>query len=125
MNTQPRMYYFGPWDRPGHYCYDENGSSVRWNIEDTLPWLSKDNWVADGGLQPIGDLKYKNGAALLHKKDGWTALAFWDNSVDRRRACVSVYLAEGDFTFEQMVEMAKARFAVRWNRMDFEVRPGK
>lgn len=46
----------------------------------------------------------------------------WDRSVDKRGACNSNYFAEGDFTFEQMVTMAKARFAPRWDKMKFEVR---
>jgi hypothetical protein len=62
------------------------------------------------------------GEALVHHKDGWTALAFWDRTVDKRGACCSVYLAEGIFTFEQMVEMAKERFSHRWNKMNFEVK---
>jgi len=43
--------------------------------------------------------------------------------VDERGACNSNYFAEGTFTFEQMVEMAKTRFAHRWNKMKFEVTP--
>lgn len=60
--------------------------------------------------------------AALHHIQGWTALCFWDYSVDQRGACNSNYFAEGEFTFGQMVEMAKTRFAQRWNRMKFEVR---
>jgi len=128
MTTTPRMYYFGPWDQPGHYLHDESGR-VLWREEEIgLPWTGGQ---IDGRLQPgcvPGGSSYARrgpeveGDALLHRKAGWTAISFWDRSVDTRGACNSTYMAEGEFTFEQMVEMAKARFAVRWNRMKFEVR---
>lgn len=121
------MFYFGPWDKPGHYLFDERG---RWQIDHPqgFPWSA---WSGiDGCLQPgcrqVRDRwehsgPQNEGQALLHHKDGWTALSFWDRSVDRRGACNSNYFAEGYFTFDEMVEMARTRFAVRWNRMKFQV----
>lgn len=126
MNS-PRMYYFGPWDRAGHYWHDENGRSD-YGIEKIVPW----GYEIDGGMQPGHSPDRKRvwqrtrpeveGEALLHHKDGWTAICLWDRSVDTRGACNSSYVAEGIFTFDQMVEMARSRFAYRWNKMSFEVR---
>jgi len=126
---KPRMFYFGPWGEPGHYLFNEHRI---WSHreEDILPWNGK----IDGCLQPgcrlekdgrweHDDADQVEGRALLHHKDGWTALSFWDRSVDTRFASNSTYFAEGIFTFEQMVEMAKTRFVDRWNRMKFEVVP--
>lgn len=111
---KPRMYYFDPWDRAGHYRFNEHGGSVYFPEREKLPWGDD----ADGGLQPHRDGCKKmaycgcgsgpEGIALIHHKDGWTALSFWDRSVDTRGACNSTYIAEGDFTFDQMVTMAKA-----------------
>jgi hypothetical protein len=132
----PRMFYFGPWDGAGHYLHDERGYTA-WKDERTIPWTPGE---LDGKLQPhfpgcakkrpgaypdryCGCPSGQEGPALLHHRDGWTALAFWDRSVDTRGACNSVYIAHGDFSFEQMVEMAKARFAFRWNKMKFDVTP--
>ena len=126
----PRMFYFGPWDRAGHFWHVEDGRSVLYAEREKLPW--GDN--ADGGLQPHREGCRRSycpcgsgpqGVALIHHKDGWTALSFWDRSVDTRGACNSTYIAEGDFTFEQMVAMAKERFAHRWNKMKFKVIEGK
>lgn len=124
-----KMYYFGPWDSPGHYLHDERGNS-RWGAENAIPWTPGQ---MDGGLQPhFADCAKtpncncpcgKEGPARIHYKDGWTALAFWDRSVDKRGACCSVYLAEGTFTFDEMVALAKERFAVRWNKMGFQIVP--
>jgi len=128
------MLYFGPWEHPGHYFYEENGYTAR---EDRIPEFPFGHYgekvPVDGCLQP-GCRKDRDGhwthsgtpevegEALIHHIAGWTALSFWDRSVDTRFACNSTYFAEGDFTFAEMVAMAKARFAKRWNRMKFEVR---
>lgn len=128
-DQKPRMFYFGPWGEPGHHFFDEHGMWAH-KEEDAIPW----GHSIDGCLQPgckrgenghwdhYGDPETE-GMALLHHKDGWTALSFWDRSVDNRFASNSNYFAEGIFTFGQMVEMAKTRFASRWNVMKFEVVP--
>lgn len=127
--AEPFMVYFGPWERAGHFLHDESGFRLDSRELNALPWKE---WDIDGKLQPgcfphPRDGRWEHsgpeneGEALLHHKDGWTALSFWDRSVDTRGACNSTYIAEGVFTFEQMVEMAKARFAERWNRMRFAV----
>lgn len=118
----PKMFYYGPWNCPGHFLFSEQGRSVKRSERGTFPWDEWDSEIGiDGKLQPQGDKT--EGVALLHHKDGWTALSFWDYSVDVRGGCNSNYFAEGQFTFDEMVEMAKTRFAVRWNRMAFEVKP--
>jgi hypothetical protein len=127
--NDPVMFYFGPWDRAGHYLFDERGASVRQRPAD-FPWDedSATNGI-DCQLQPgcsrrDGDNRHGEeiqGRALLHHKNGWTAISFWDRSVDTRGGCNSTYFAKGTFTFDQMVEMAKRRFAERWSRMKFEV----
>ena len=127
------MFYFGPWDRAGHFLVDENGNGIYGSDRGTLPWVQGQ---MDGALQPhFRDCAKNNsyrdrfcncssgeqGVALVHHKGGWTAMAFWDRSVDNRGASNSVYLAEGIFTFDEMVELAKTRFAYRWNKMSFPV----
>lgn len=131
--SKPRMFYFGPWNKPGHYFFDEHGYSVDEDRKAEFPFGHRQGKVGvDGRLQPgcpdpsdrlqrrtRGEVE---GEALLHHIQGWTALCFWDRSVDTRGACNSNYFAEGTFTFEEMVEMAKECFALRWNKMKFEVR---
>lgn len=130
MNS-PRMYYFGPLEKPGHYLYREDGWTVSmFEDQDAVcPWK---HFEIDGKLQPgcpdpADRLRNRTrpmceGEALLHHKDGWTALAFWDFTVDTRPGSSSTYIAEGILTFEEMVELAKTRFAERWKKMAFEVR---
>lgn len=130
----PRMLYFGVWwtDSSGHCLVDENGHGVRKEQRGSFPW---NEWGGDidGKLQPHRkgcDLRSycpctsdKQGVAALHHKDGWTALSFWDRSLDGRGGCNSNYFAAGTFTFDEMVSMAKARFSERWAKMDFDVVP--
>ena len=126
--TKPTMAYFGPWDRSGHYFFNEDGYEICSDERKRLPWS---NFEIDGVLQPgcpdpNDRLERRTcpmieGEALIHYKNGWTALAFWDCSVDHRPASSSTYIAEGTYTFEQMVELAKTRFAVRWNKMKFQI----
>jgi len=130
----PRMFYFGPWDQAGHYFFDEHGNSVNEALVPQFPFghygvrkVRVDGRLQPGCPDPSDRLQRRTrpeseGEALLHHIQGWTALCFWDRSVDGRGGCNSNYFAEGTFTFEQMVEMAKARFAHRWNKMKFEVR---
>lgn len=127
-----KMFYFGPWDRAGHFWHDEHGHHVLDSERQKLPWGDD----ADGQLQPhrkgctkgaVGAERYcscrrvPEGHALIHHKDGWTALSFWDRSVDTRDASNSTYIAEGTFTFLEMARMAKERFAERWNKHIFVV----
>ena len=138
MTESPMMLYFGPWDTPGHYLYWEDGRSERpervggRERPRDFPWNEDSSeYGIDGQLQPgcyrkNGHWRHgteNQGEAKLYHKQGWTALSFWDRSVDPRGACNSTYFARGDFSFDQMVEMAKTRFAHRWNKMNFDVRP--
>ncbi len=120
------MYYFGPWGESGHYLFTEQKRHV-WT-EDVIPWALGE---IDCGLQPgcKGKKSYQidnkiqvEGEALIHHKSEWTALSFWDRTVDERYGCNSTYLAKGEFTFAQMVVLARTRFPERWNAMKFEVR---
>ena len=127
---KPTMIYFGPWAEAGHFLFQEGGRYFRGLLPTRFPW---DPWSANNGID--GQLqtgcflrdglwksgKQEEGEALLHHKNGWTALSFWDRSVDKRGGCNSTYFAEGTFTFEQMIQMAKTRFSERWNKMKFEV----
>jgi len=121
------MVYYGPWKESGHYFFYENGETVYSEERKKLGWKAEeiDGVLQPGSPDPNDRLQRRGpqieGEALLHHKDGWTALSFLDSSVDERPGCSSTYIAKGIFTFEQMAELAKTRFAVRWNKMTFQV----
>lgn len=115
MDT-PHLFYFGPIKEPGHYLWDIRGKML-WPSQ-IGPWTLGD---LDGSVQPKG-INQSEGIALLHHKDGWTALAFWDRTVDTRMGSNSVYVADAVLSFEEIVALAKEQFKERWEQMKFEVR---
>lgn len=116
---QPRMFYFGPYREAGHRFHEAGGYPMERRIESEIPWSAGGAWCIDGGLAP--STTRKNGIARLTLSHGWTALSFWDQAVDERPGSHSTYVAEGIFTFQQMVDMAKERFSERWDKMKFPV----
>lgn len=127
MESCPTVLYFGPLKESGHFMFYDTGYKVPWSEGDITPWPCDS---IDGTVQPgavmVGDRlvqrgSWKYGEAVIRQKDGWTLLSFWDSTVDTRPGSSSTYLAEGIFTFEQMVELAKERFPERWAIMKFPV----
>jgi len=109
------MFYFGCWNGlRGHYLHKARGFEV--SIERT-PWGRS----IDGMLAPAGPRV--QGLATLAHKGGWTALAFWDNTVDQRPGSNSAFLVEGIKTFDEMVAMAKETFPEVWGRFPFKIQP--
>ncbi len=113
-----RCFYFGCWGDSGHYLWDEHANHARRGTG-----LPPSLGVArlDGEFAPKGP--QTEGRAALHHVDGWTVLAFWDRSVDRRHGSHSTFVAEGAHDFAAMVAIARARFPRVWGRYRFEVRP--
>jgi hypothetical protein len=67
-----------------------------------------------------------SGEALLHHRERagvtWTALAFWDRSVDDRYGSNSVFILRGALSFEEAVTLAREQFPEVWARFSFTVR---
>jgi hypothetical protein len=107
-----RIYYFGCRGEVGHYLHDpKGGRSLDWRF---LPWGK-----IDGGLCPDGTRD--QGITELHQKDGWTALAFWDYSIDKRPGSNSVFFYEDLLEFDQMVREFQEHFPDVVNRFNFPI----
>lgn len=108
-----KKYYFGCWDgTPGHYLKNPSGLHVDW---DQTPWGIN----IDGKLTPTNTREA--GIAKLHTKDNWTALAFWDYSVDKRQGSNSIIFAEGIFNFYEMIRVGKDNFHQIMDRFNFPI----
>lgn len=106
--------YYGCHEHPGHYMFVP-GMRNDYKFLYNNPWgVQVDTGLCPGGLEIEGN-------ALLHHKDGWTALAFWDRSVDKRGKSNSVFLAEGTFDFERMIDLAKEFFPEVMERIKFPI----
>lgn len=126
----PKLYYFGCYGGTGHYMHDVH-MNRDWEFCKTNTW----GYHVDGGLAPGSEAKNANkykdpeytnhynreGSAKLHHKDGWTALAWWDRSVDSRPGSNSVILAEGQFTEVEMVGFLFTEFKRVWNRIKYPI----
>lgn len=85
--------------RNGHGLYDEEdyptcGGTGPFSLSGVQPFTAKE---LDGGLQPKGSQTL--GLATRTWKDAWTAVAFWDRSVDARPNSCGVFLVEGMLGF--------------------------
>lgn len=100
----------------------DGGGGHRWNnglAEQDVPspWRVPDAilcWNArrsrDGRELSTGELEQVQGAACLRRRDGWTALAWWDRTGDRRGGSNTVLVARARLSFAEMIELLSIRF---------------
>lgn len=97
MSSGTEIYYFGCIGEVGHYMHTPDLRSVRnfgkgsWN-----PWGDDIDGLYESGR--------------LHHKDGWTAYGLPDNTVDHRPGSHSTFLAKGEFSEAEMIELAQKIF---------------
>lgn len=99
MTTTEKAIYFGCWGGVGHFYYDANRQSLGISAKQLgLPWEHVDGALTPGKRDRRGRLDYdamsktQQGKAAIHYKDGWTAIAIHDFTVDSRPGSNSVFL---------------------------------
>ena len=110
-----RVYYFGCDGQAGHYMHLPN-MLTDWKFLDSNPW----GWKIDYEI-----LKGREGQYVLTHKDGWTALSFHDYTVDQRPGSNSSFLAEGEYTRDQMFGIAWEHFPSIAKRVSLPSAPRK
>jgi hypothetical protein len=108
-----RVYYFGCWENYGHYLKDHQGINISY-LNNDLPWDQ-----IDGVLCPVDTRK--QGVVKIHHKEGWTAAAFWDNSIDSRPMSNSVLFYEDLLGITAIIEEFKKIFPKIYKRFDFKL----
>lgn len=125
------VYYFGVWpgSGAGHYLRASGGARPGFSLDgpdNPLPW----RYELDSQLCPMGDrdLRWKadydsvnhQGEAKITRKDGWTVLAFWDSSEDKRGDCNSNFIlkTDEDLEFDELVKIFREEFPELWARFD-------
>lgn len=99
--------YFGCWGDVGHYLWfpnhrhpERDDPRFERNAAGPFPRL-------DGRLTPRDDTRQS--AAAIHHRDGWTALAMHDYTVDKRGGSNSVFVMDSDVSYEgALVYIAEA-----------------
>lgn len=110
------MMYFGCKGNPmGHYLWLPNGGQVNRREEANLPVRLG---VLDAGLLPDLDNR-EQGDCVLNVINGWTILSFVDRSGDSRPGSNSSFLTEGEWSFTEMVAMARRDFPDVFSRRGF------
>lgn len=107
--------FFGCLNDKGHYFYESERGYGNLPIPEGFPW----GYEVDGKLQPHPG--WNQGHARLHHKDGWTALAWWDMTVDKRPASCSALLVNEIHTFEEMVQLLKTTYPSVFQRQTKEL----
>ena len=116
-----KVYYFGCWGETGPSLCSPGQHKVH-SERHATPWESHDAVLCPGYVRLYENGPQIEGEAALHHKGGWTALAFWDRSVDKRGGCNSVFFAEGTYGPAAVLEIAREHFPEVWVRFTFEVR---
>lgn len=111
-------FYFG-WVKYGGHGFLQRGESYCSPLyQDRVPWKAKE---LDCKLQPHDEFQTE-GITRIHYKNGWTAISFWDRSGDSRWNSNTSFIAEGIFSFNEMIEIAKDGFPNICKRFTFEIR---
>lgn len=127
-----KAYYFGCVEQPGHYLWTPGPrfASRFAEPEDTTPWGRTPDAILAPHPNPACRMVVEHygcrcqqveGIAQLHHKDGWTALGFWDRSVDSRSLCNSNFIFEGTHDFTAMIELATKHFPSIMSRFSFAI----
>ena len=121
MSNQ-EIYFFGCENgQAGHYLWSV-GMNRCWDLIEKLPW----GWSIDAKLAPAtpegntGRAEIE-GHAALHHKDGWSVLAWWDRSVDKRYGSNAGLHARGTFTAEEMLALGRKYFPAVMSRFTYEI----
>ncbi len=117
-------YYFGCWGRSGHFLWTPD-ADTRDQDRRLLPWPKIDGVLCPGPRHrrsgEVANEDESQGSAAIHYRDGWTALAFWDRSVDSRHGSNSVFLFRGTLSADEILSAARKAFPAIFARFTFEI----
>ncbi len=109
-----QLFYFGCWgSQIGHYLFRESGATA-YEDQKKQPFRYLDATHCPGGCK---DPKQDQGDAAIVHQDGWTYVSLWDRTVDHRGNSNSGFLAEGQYSFDEMMAAAWTRYPDVMNRL--------
>ena len=111
-------YYFGKWPDvyAGHHLYDKSGYTLH-NLPKDFPCAEG---ALDGGLLPPNQPEIEGVASVVHL-NGWTILAFWDRSGDKRGRSNSAFVVRGYWDFPVIHHITQSNFPKIWKRFNFPI----
>lgn len=129
-DREVKMLYFGCVECSGHYMWKPGRSGPQSDYRTATPWGENPDGILPPHENPNCTFREKyyyclcsqiQGIAEIHHKDGWTAMSFWDRSVDSRSGCNSNFFAEGIFNFDEMLALSKRYFPTIMERFGFAI----
>lgn len=114
-SSKPVVYFYGCLQGIEGHLHDTGHTWRASDGTDAYKVTTPFGRYPDGTLAPEGP--QAQGAAVLHQKDGWTAIGFWDRTGDTRGNSNSNFLVEGTYTFEEMCQLAQEAFPAIWHRI--------
>ena len=109
-----RIYYYGCNGESGHFLWQPNQITTKRPQDSGLPWKHID-------MDLCPQTTPQQGIAKMHQKEGWTAMAFWDKSIDSRTGSNSVFFYEDLLYFDEMIREFKEHFPEIFNRFKFPI----
>ncbi len=128
--------FFGCWKEAGHYMRDPGGDMPRIQVggmvtdrwSNVVPWGTR----VDGCLAPRlpNGAERPNGVASFHvsievlpggEENVWTAISWWDNSIDTRGNSSCTFLADHNGSASSLLAEARAAFPQIFERFKYEV----
>lgn len=114
-----RMFYCGCHKEPGHYLWSASEARLSWkDVRLVQPWGDG----IDGQLCPSKGVN--NGFAKFTQRYGWSAISWWDNSIDSRPGSHSTFIMEGAHSAEEVLAAARERFPWVFARFRYDVTIG-
>lgn len=129
--------FFGCWKGAGHYLRDRHGNEPRWSKPGegvTRRWEAQIPWGAniDGSLAPRTGSggEAPNGVAGFHQNVAWvgcpgeivwSAISWWDNSVDARGGSSCTFLADRRCSPAELLAEAREAFPQIFSRFKYEI----
>lgn len=115
MSSMTPLYYFGvgPTGIAGHYWHRSDGNRFI-ALRSAFPWRDIDQMFAPHTRAPH-ERKLYVGRVTLFK--GWSVLAWWDTSGDNRPGSNSALVAEGRFSFDEMVAAGREQYPWVFDRI--------
>lgn len=117
------MFYFGCYKEAGHYLWKthQNGTIVR--VNESSKDFPSDFPIQYRALDSclLGYTKQIEGKGTLNHINGWTILAFWDRSEDKRFNSNSAFILKGVYNLDEIKELAYKHFASICKRFNFNI----
>lgn len=106
------VFYFGCGASHGHYWWEPQKQGREWGRQNssTAADAMRKVFPRIDGEFPPKDTE-RAGVCTLTYRDGWSVLAWWDYSVDKRPRSNSVLVARGTHSFDEMMLLLNAEFS--------------